>query len=366
MMDTTQLARWLAPGRQNKNALIGLDGFVDRVLRVVEKRTDRNSARFVQTLDDYGRKISAAAGLSLNVELLPTSRQLGGNGPLMAKAIARLGTDTGCIGCFGYPDMASEFAPLARLAALYSVEDHASTDDYEFHDGKIIASVVEPLNRLTCEDILSRVGTDTLTRLLADADLIALNNWTMLPCMTRFWQLLQQDFLPGLPQKDRVFFIDLADPAKRTVEDLSQALHTLTGFSPYGRVLLSCNKREALQLAGCLGLDTALPLGELAAGISQTLRLWCVAIHTLTGSHAWVDGRILEAPGFYVEKPFISIGGGDHFNAGLAYGIMQDLPVQDALLLASAVSGYFVRTGASPDREQLAEFLRKGGAAYEL
>lgn len=85
------------------NACIGLDGFVDRIIRVVDKRRSAGECSYVRTLADYGRLISDASGFSLNVELICEKSQLGGNGPIMAYALARLGRDVSCIGAFGLP-----------------------------------------------------------------------------------------------------------------------------------------------------------------------------------------------------------------------------------------------------------------------
>lgn len=365
-MNEVQLAAWLDNfSGQGVKACIGLDGFVDRIIRVVDKRISPTEHTYVRTLGDYGNMVSAAAGLSLNVEIIPKVQKLGGNGPIMANAMARLGAEVSCVGAFGLPAPTPEYTEMGKRVALYSVAQPACTDAYEFDDGKIMASALESLNTLSWDTLMGALGVEMLVRLFEQAELIALNNWTMIPHMSHIWRHLQEDVFPRLTPRRRVIFLDLADPAKRTKGDIRRAIETMAGFSPFGEVYLSCNKREAMILSRVLGEEAdGADMGAAAQILQERLHIAAVSIHTLEGSFACVQGEVIAAPGFFVDKPLISVGGGDHFNAGLAWGMMSGLPMYDAMVLASAVSGYYVRTGVTPDRSQLAEFLRteKAGA----
>jgi hypothetical protein len=46
------------------NALVGLDGFVDLIIDVVDKRTGPETYTRVETIGELGSRISRAAGLS--------------------------------------------------------------------------------------------------------------------------------------------------------------------------------------------------------------------------------------------------------------------------------------------------------------
>lgn len=340
---------------------IGLDGFIDRIIRVVDKRFDNSHCSYVPTLSEYGRRISDASGLSLNVEIVSEKSQLGGNGPIMAQACARLGAEVTCLGAFGVPDLVQEFEPLAKEATLLSVTEPARTDAWEFDDGKIIASQLSPLNKLTWDTILAHVSETELCHIFSQSDLIALNNWTMIPAMTEIWAEMRKRIFQFLTQRERILFFDLADPSKRMKQDLLSALLSINEFAPFGKVLLSCNKREILQIAEVLECDTENGnLLRLAKSVCMRLGIWAVAIHTLTGSCMAGEEMEAEAEGFYTEKPLISVGGGDHFNAGLAWSLLRGFPWDKSLLMGSAVSGYYVRTGMSPTTRDIESFLEHG------
>src|SRR5436190_23129894 len=86
-------------------ALVGLDGFVDEIIAVVDKRHGHESYDAIATIGNFGGKISEAAGQSSNYELVTKHRKLGGNGPIMANALASLGMSVTYLGNLGYPEI---------------------------------------------------------------------------------------------------------------------------------------------------------------------------------------------------------------------------------------------------------------------
>ena len=57
----------------------------------------------MRTIGAIGQKILNASGQSSNYELVVKQRKLGGNGPIMANALACLGLDVTYLGNLGYP-----------------------------------------------------------------------------------------------------------------------------------------------------------------------------------------------------------------------------------------------------------------------
>ena len=62
-------------------------------------------------------------------------------------------------------------------------------------------------------------------------------------------------------------------------------------------------------------------------------------------------------PGPYTEKPLITTGAGDHFNAGFTTGQLLGLDPEGCLALGVSTSGHYVRTGESPSLAALETFL---------
>ena len=134
-----------APGLASKKALVGLDGFVDEIIAVVDNRYGPDKYEPVATIAALGAKILNAAGASSNYELVVKQRKLGGNGPIMANALASLGLDVTYVGSLGYPNVHPVFHDFAGRARVISIAEPGHTDALEFDDGKLMLGKHESL-----------------------------------------------------------------------------------------------------------------------------------------------------------------------------------------------------------------------------
>jgi sugar/nucleoside kinase (ribokinase family) len=346
-------------------AVIGLDGFVDEIIAVVERRTDFQNFDRVPNISRLAEKISAAAGRSSNYELVVQRMKLGGNGPIMANALASIGVAVTYIGNLGFPVLHPVFEEFSKRASVISIAEPGHTDALEFDDGKLMLGKITALNDVTWQTLLTRIGLTKIQQLVAAAALIGTVNWTMIPFMNDLWLHLREDVfksLPPLPGRlRRKLFVDLADPEKRTHEDISVAMNLLTAFQPHVDVILGLNLKESCSILEVLGLpcpsDAEAAIEQTAAAIRQKLGLACVVIHPRGGAAAATAGESASFAGPFVRQPKISTGAGDHFNAGFCIGRVLDFSVAESLCTGVGVSGYYVRNAASPTGSQLAQFI---------
>src|SRR5690606_27837154 len=118
----------------------------------------------------------------------------------------------------------------ARRANVISIAEPGATDALEFEDGKLMFNKIETLADITWDNLLNRVGEERIKQLVGRAQLIGMVNWTMLPHMSRIWAKLLDEVIPNVERHERRLFIDLADPEKRTHDDIIDALRLLTRF----------------------------------------------------------------------------------------------------------------------------------------
>jgi sugar/nucleoside kinase (ribokinase family) len=344
-------------------ATVGLDGFVDEIIAVVDKRHDGGKFDPVKTIGHLGAKITAAAGESSNYELVVKQRKLGGNGPIMANALASMGLDVTYIGNLGYPNLDPVFLDFSKKAKVISIAEPGHTDALEFEDGKLMLGKHETLHDVNWDNLLSRVGRDNLKKLMDGSQLIGMVNWTMLPNMSRIWARLLDEIIPNSERHQRKLFIDLADPEKRTHGDILDALKLLSRFQDQVDVILGLNLKESLEVADVLGLpgrsDPEAAIEENARAIREKLNLSCVVIHPRRSAAAANEAASARFPGPFVQQPKISTGAGDHFNAGFCLGTLLGFSLEESLCTGVATSGYYVRTAESPSATQLSEFVGK-------
>jgi sugar/nucleoside kinase (ribokinase family) len=345
-------------------AVIGFDGFVDEIIAVVDKRYDRNRYDPVKTIAELGQKILRAAGQSSNYELLIKQTKLGGNGPIMANALAAMGMSVTYIGNLGFPAVHPVFAEFSSRAKTISIADPGHTLALEFDDGKLMLGKHGSLGDVNWDNLISRVGKQQLQSLIDGARLIGLVNWTMLPFMSDIWARLEAEILPSLARRQRTLFVDLADPEKRTHDDIAEAMRILSRLGAQMDLILGLNLKESCEIAAVLGLNVPAEPGAAEAAIEttarairQSLNVGCVVIHPRGGAAAATAEQSAAFDGPYVAQPRISTGAGDHFNAGFCLGRVLGLNLEESLCTGVGTSGYYVRNAQSPTGGQLAQFI---------
>jgi sugar/nucleoside kinase (ribokinase family) len=342
-------------------AMIGLDGFVDEIITVVDKRHGADAYDPVKTIGGLGQKINAAIGQSSNYELIVKQRKLGGNGPIMANALACAGMDVTYVGNLGFPTIDPVFDELAARAHVISIGQPGHTDALEFEDGKLMFGKMAAMDEVNWDNLLTRVGHDRLKTLIGQSMLIGMVNWTMLPNMSRIWGRLLDEVIPYIERHERKLFVDLADPEKRTADDILDALHLLSRFQDQVDVILGLNLKEAMEIADVLGIATGgneeEKIEDHAKSIRAALKLACVVVHPRRGAAAATETQTARFAGPFVQSPKISTGAGDHFNAGFCLGRAVGLSLEESLCAGVAESGYYVRTAQSPSGAELAQFI---------
>jgi sugar/nucleoside kinase (ribokinase family) len=331
----------------------------------VDKRRDATRYETVKTIEQFGRKILAAAGVSSNFELVTKLQKLGGNGPIMASAMSSLGMAVTYIGTVGYPKVHPVFEEFAAGATVHSVAEPGYTDALEFSDGKLMLGKYTSIYEVDWGLLEKTIGGQKLREVIARSRLIGMVNWTMMLGQPDIWRNILRILgeQTGSVERKQIF-IDLADPEKRTKADLLGAMGDIAKFQAYADVILGLNLKESTQVAGVLGVevvgDAESAIEETAAGIRNKLGVFTVVIHPRKGAAAarMKDGHV-EAGTFrgpFVAEPRLSTGAGDNFNAGFCVASVAGLPIEQCLCVGTATSGYYVRNAASPTMEQLIGF----------
>ena len=347
--------------------LCGFDGFVDEVVHTVDRRLDAENYDRIRTLDEYGKRISGASNLSMNIEIVTINKKLGGNGPIFALALKRYGADVKYIGAVGKDLIHPVFSELADGSEMYGIVDPAQTDAMEFEDGKIIRSKLSSFNDLDWNAIKAKVGLENFAAMMDDADMISFNNWTMILYMSDIWEGIISEAVPLMKtgnKHDKVLFFDLADPEKRKPEDIKKALRYITGFYECGfNTVLGLNKKEACEIAVLFGAEIddfrSYPLEKLCNEVYAAVPIDCVVIHPVDCAAAISKDSYTCVKGPFCENPKLTTGASDNFNAGFIIGYCGDKSREDSLKLGVCTSGYYVREAHSPDRAEIEEFMRR-------
>ena len=347
------------------SAVLGFDGTVDNIYSTVSKRHGiGDNFQPFPTIDSFGERIMSAAGKSTAIELYPQFQKVGGNGPIMAGALAPSKLDVHYMGPLGTPGIDPAFSDFSEHVTVHSIGQPAVTHALEFQDGKVMLPVVRPYDEISGEQILSVVGKETLVDLVNKANLLAQLNWTWLPHMQKIYELFLETILPEVDeQSNRTFFFDLSDPAMRSKEAIADALQTISKFETFGKTILGLNLSESMQVSDVLAISSPSSdqdsLQTCAASIREQLDVSTVLIHPVESAACATRDGAYYVDGPYCENPKITTGAGDHLNAGFCLGNLLELNPTECLQLGVLYSGYYVRTGKSPSLKDIIHFIHE-------
>ncbi|HYE33395.1 MAG TPA: hypothetical protein VEH27_18370 [Methylomirabilota bacterium] len=347
----------------------GLDGFVDEIIHVVDIRENAERYKRLATMAEFGARISEAAGKSTNIEVVSQRVKLGGNGPILANALAAFGFQVTYLGALGYPHLHPVFHALAKRAAVHSIADPGYTQALEFEDGKLMLGKTASLGEITWENIQRRFGAEEFAKAFLESELVAFVNWTMAPFMTSIWRRALAEYGTKLGATRRMMFFDLADPAKRTPADLLEALNVIREFQKHFDVALGLNEKEAVEVAEVFGIkredDSQAALVQLGQRLFDKLGICHLVIHPVAYAFV-VHGKGVDvAYGPQIEVALLTTGAGDHFNAGFCLGALLGFEPAESIALAVANSGYYVKNGATAAFSDMVAFLEQYPVAPE-
>lgn len=341
--------------------IVGMDGFVDEILHVVDVRRDIGRFDRIATLGAFGRRIVRAAGLSTNMEMVPVQVRAGGNVSYLAAALSSYGVRVTYIGAFGDP-IHPVFRDIAdRAEKVYSLTDPGRNLAFEFDDGKLMVLEPDIFKEITWERIKEVVGPpEVIAAMIDKSDLFSLLDWSLVFNQNRNMRCIIDEVFPLLAERPvkPIAFFDLSDPEKRTREDILEGMHLIGRFEQKFRTILGLNEKELYQIAGAFGIKPDGLRGTTRA-LYHKMGIYCVVAHPVKEAFCCIGNEIYHVDGPYCEKPLTTTGAGDTFNSGFCLGQALGLDALSSLTLGVCASGFFVRKARSASYDELMGFVKE-------
>ncbi|MDA3872550.1 MAG: PfkB family carbohydrate kinase [Kiritimatiellae bacterium] len=343
---------------RSTKGLVGFDGFVDTFIRM------RNPA----SMEEFGPKVAAAAGIAASYSVHHQGDKFGGNGPLFAAALHDIfdeKADVTYIGALGKNQIDPLFAEAleSKTSKLFTLAPPAHSDCLEFSDGKIMLGDFDACDEITLDRLLEVMGQAEIDSQLQTCDFISAVNWGKLPNVGDIWSYLASRSAElSRTSKEILFFMDLAEFEHRDSADVQQLQDRLGAITRQCTTLLSFNLKEAWQMGDRVGGDfkgkkDPESVCDLAGLLREHLDVDKIIIHPNSGAACATKDTRIYVPGPHCKEPLISTGAGDNFGAGCVAAALHGIDETGMLLLGNATSGYFVRSGRTPTFSQLLEFL---------
>lgn len=338
-------------------ATVGFDGFVDSITKVVENGGDNPS--YFDSIDSFADHIKSRAEKSCTLELELQTVKLGGNMPIMSSAFSSLGVNTYCVGAMGENEIEPIFQDnLSNNSTIYSFANPGLSTALEFNDGKVMIAQMDGLKTVTWENMKNKLGIDKIRELFFQSDIVAMLNWSEVPYTDTIWRGILSEILLESPPKDKWMIFDLSDCARKNNEDVRSAIELINSFARYYKVVLSLNDNEFNLVKRGMEIETD-KTAEALQKMFEASELECLVLHSRSFSMGINKDGIYKAGTNLIEKPELSTGGGDNFNAGFVLALCIGMKLELSLIIANAISSFYVRHGRSPLLDEFCTHIKE-------
>jgi hypothetical protein len=343
------------------NAFLGFDACIDNIVRIVKDKNGRNDKVYFSNSGQFGEYLANLGDKSCGIELRTKLSKIGGNMVIMGNALGNLGISVECVGTFGLPEISPLFRTMSPNCSLHTVGDTITATALEFDNSKVILFDPGPYDELNWENLKKQLGIEKVKELIAGKQLVSVLNWSEIEYSSDIWQGILDDVLPLCdfsPQR-HYLFSDLSDCSRRSKEEIRFALELLGRFRKYFTVILSLNQNEANLVSAALDLNGYSSDEEFVELLFSSANTDILVLHRGKDALAFDGMNFERCETFFCRDPAILTGGGDNFNAGFCFSLLHKMNLYQALIVANAVSGIYVKTGISPGRENLVKFIKE-------
>jgi sugar/nucleoside kinase (ribokinase family) len=348
-----------------KKCFLGFDGYLDSLYSIVKSRSDATNWDRMESMTEFGNLIVDIAGSSANIERVLKKQVFGGFAPNTSRALNALGVETILVAALGLPDFSPYYKPSSLVESI-PIANPGETLGLEFDDGKIMITDFGPILNINRETLTKAISKSKLIEYFNNSSILGFGHWALVPHLNEIWDYFLNDLFPFVSEKkSKLFFVDIADITKRSKEDVIEMIAILQKIDQEIPVMLTVNDREAIRLSQILRNVKSIKPGKDAdfvkGGrlINNEINLSYFVIHSphfatisTYSDHYWITEG-------YTSSPKFTVAAGDHFNSGVAVSLSSNMTPPESILIGNALTAIFVRTGLSPNLNQLIQYIKR-------
>ncbi len=342
--------------------LLGCDGFVDETYEIVEVRKSQTEFTPMKNLRQFGELLVERADGGVGLELVPKRRCEGGFGINTGRVAACLGLRPCLPGLYGRPTIDPAYHAFEDICNLVSLGDPALTIALEFGDGKVLMSNLEAVSNLSWEGFKTHFGEEELEKLFSGVDILGLGYWSLTANFDGLFQGFMEQYETLAPPR-RMFF-DFADIKKKSSESFIKSLELIKSFNKKIPMTFSLNEHEVLELCSRVGVNrpelTPAAIASTLTIVREKIGFDELVVHTpefaSASSAAEGEAHALQER---QTKVIRQAGAGDSFNGGFLCASLGDLPLKERLVVANAVTAFFVTHATGPTKAELLAQIEK-------
>ena len=342
--------------------LLGCDGFVDETYEIVEVRRSQSDFTAMKKLRQFGELLVERADGGVGLELVPKRRCEGGFAINTGRVAAFLGLKPSLPGLYGNQSIDPAYHEFEENCNLLSLGDPALTIALEFSDGKVLMSNLEAVSNLTWEQFKTHFGDEKLKEMFTGVDILGLGYWSLTADFDGIFQGFMEQYETLTPPR-RMFF-DFADIKKKSSESFIKSLELIKSYNSKIRMTFSLNEHEVFELCARVGVErpelTPAAITSALTIVREKIGFDELVVHTPEFAAA---SNASEGEAYAIQDRQSNVirlaGAGDSFNGGFLCASLGDLPLKERLVVANAVTAFFVTHATAPNKQELLAQIEK-------
>lgn len=319
-----------------KRCVIGFDGYRDILCRPVKEYRGKTPV-FWEKMGDFASYIGQ--GKNADIQLVQTCVKYGGNGPILSGALASLGIETVCIGMLdGCEDV---LKGLRTKAECYSIGKCNQCTAVEFDDGKIMLGTLESMD-IDWTSFSEKMPEEKLCEIMKGSNLFGIVNWSAFLNINDIIEEMEKIVFSDWNGK--YIFFDLADFSARECSDIRRFMQIIKRLGYKYTIILGLNEKELVLLEEKY-YEAKSPKDTIGMRLAKEIPQSMIIVHGKSGAVCYQKGMKIESPSSRIDNPRFLTGAGDHFNAGICYGILNELEIEEVLEWGNRVAYHYILNG---------------------
>lgn len=345
----------------NFKVFLGFDGFIDKIYKPIKTKTSDITIPF-RTMTEFSGYFGEKSGKSCSIDLEPLQEKIGGNMPIVANALANLGCETICLGAMGYPEIEPMFTTMNPNCTLISVTNPGYCYALEFEDSKLMLATNTHIDYLNYQKIVDSVSEISLIKYFEQCDAFAFLNWGELINSNDIWENILRHIIPKCKfDSKKLMLIDFSDFSKRESDEVKKMLELLEGYSEIFDITVSVNQNELDLLIEKLDLGQYEDSSDVQiTALAEKLKCKHFVLHLLDTTKYIKDSKVYSIEKEVIKEPKILTGGGDNFNAGIMFGLLLGMDIENAINVGSGLASLYIRDAENVNYLKLKNYLLKG------
>lgn len=343
---------------KNKKVLVGIDGYTDNIYRLIRTRKDASNFEVFEKIKDFSSFIDNG-GLNSDIEITNIDTKFGGNGPILANALGNFNIGVDCIGTLGELKKDSIFLKMNSNCSLISIGCPGNTIAFEFGDGKLMFGDIEGFNHVNWNTFKTKAGILNLKKYAEESSLICITNLSQFVNIKDILGGMFGNVIVGLKDRNKYVFFDIADPSRKSSDDLKEILSLIMEYNRYTKAVLGLNLKEGAIIYKVLYGKEPYKLcpSFVAEKIMEKIQIDAVVVHSKEEVSASKGGKTFTEKCMKINYPKVLTGSGDNFNAGFCLGLVLDFEIDECIKCGIASASSYITNGKSSNIDGLLNFI---------